>query len=54
METYEERLTKIKEELMHLNAVINGLECWGPNAESLQRDYDYILHKYNKLLKEGK
>ena len=38
-------------ELLRLNGVINNLTHWGPNAESLQRDYDYLLQEFNALQK---
>ena len=40
-----------KVELSRLNGVINNLTHWGPNAESLQRDYDYLLQEFNALQK---
>ncbi len=41
-------------ELLRLNEVLNSVTHWGPNAESLQRDYDLLLKEYNSLLSKDK
>jgi len=45
------RKEELEIEIERLDNVINNLECWGPNAESLQRDYDFLLKEYNEILK---
>ena len=49
-------LEKNVAELERLNNVINKITYWGPNAESLQRDYDNLLkyvNGYQRLSAEG-
>ena len=48
---WEEKKLKLELEIERLNKVINNIEHWGAYAESLQRDYDYLIQTYNKHLK---
>lgn len=45
-------IEETKTKLIQLNDTINNCKEWNDYAISLQNEYDHLLHRYNKLLKE--
>ena len=47
-------INNYKTKLIQLNDIINNCKEWDDYAISLQNEYDHWLHRYNKLIEEGK